>query len=153
MADVNRSTTNRGNASHQLINFSWRNIILFLYSIWKKYICIYKAKQKLAHQFISIWWYYFWYTTCRQFISILSINITKNCIYPITLNNEYKKKTKKTQILQMLVGHPIDFQAHIQYYLPLLPFLTGCWAPTSLQKMPHPQFLLSENWDAFTTKQ
>ena len=95
MVDVNRSTTNRGNASHQLINFSWRNIILFLYSIWKKYICIYKAKQKLAHQFISIWWYYFWYTTCRQFISILSINITKNCIYPITLNNEYKKKQKK----------------------------------------------------------
>ena len=51
--DVNRSTTNRGNVSHQLINSSRRNFFFF-YSIVKKYISIWKTKQIFAHQLKNI---------------------------------------------------------------------------------------------------
>lgn len=64
---LNRSANYCRNVLHQLINSSLRNIILFSAVSGKTYICIYKIKQKLAHHFINIWWYYFWYKPFHRF--------------------------------------------------------------------------------------
>ena len=108
VVDINKSTVNSSSSSHQLINFSQRNILFFC-SIGKKYIpcrhttsfdivprrvavettscvygvCVYKTKQKLAHQLINIRWFSFWYTPFSKFwlVNCLSILLKIAFVY------------------------------------------------------------------------